>query len=653
MSLYNHIIVAVIVVIHFQSCYLLCYGFFTANQAFKSAVVSTALSSTTSSSQQTHEVIATSPALGGDIIRINSGPDEDDSSGFLTALGVPTYAVLSPHHTTTDANADAIKLHGTTNSRRMGLEGVLRNSNVFLLENAVSPAVCESILDLCEEIGFGDYNAGKNNHGACQIVITKQIANALMSVIGPHVDMKGVMESNEELLQEEDCDGETKCSYSLAGINRRFRVYRYAPGSSQTFAPHIDAGFPPGGHSMDDDDSSGKPYLHWDATHQYSQSAEIVSRLTVLIYLNDDFTGGHTKFYAPVSERERTSNWSNEETYEDSVIASVQPRAGSVLVFPQAVSEEAVERARQIWPLHEGSQVTSGNRAKYVIRTDILFETTAQDNIDNMPEEERVLFQHDKAVRDVFLPRSQMYSPSFLHHVQPLYNPHMGVENAGPLLYSLVRFTKSRKVVEVGAGYTTLFLLQALKDNDDEMKRITMLEKKGKLLLLNYPFGIASKIEEWDNDPASSLLCIDNCEHQKETASGAVGVARTLGLDTYLEFLRGDAFDALDTHFSETESIDLLWCDFGVGSRMKEYAASVWKYIRPGGFLCCHSTLTNRRTREWLESIRQQADEEYTGIPSGEYVEVSLLEPHKRYQNSITVLQKRIHYEEPLYSEYA
>ena len=69
----------------------------------------------------------------------------------------------------------------------------------------------------------------------------------------------------------------------------------------------------------------------------------------------------------------------------------------------------------------------------------------------------------------------------------------------------------------------------------------------------------------------SSLLCIDNCDHQKETASGAVSVARTLGLDSYLEFLRGDAFDALDTHFSEVESIDLLWCDFGVGSKMKQW----------------------------------------------------------------------------------
>eukprot|EP00970_Alexandrium_tamarense_P011582 scaffold2541_cov106-Alexandrium_tamarense.AAC.3 len=73
-----------------------------------------------------------------------------------------------------------------------------------------------------------------------------------------------------------------------------------------------------------------------------------------------------------------------------------------------------------------------------------------------------------------------------------------------------------------------------------------------------------------------------------------------------------------------------------------------------GGFFLCHSTLTNARKREWL-GYKKSA--EVTGIPPDKCVEVSLLEHHKKYQNSITILQKRIgkngRYEEPLYSEYA
>ena len=607
------------------------------------------------SSSSSRVIIANCPELGGAIIRIRAGPEDEDNdaTGFLTAMGVPTFAVdttiTSNNNNCSQAKKEAILLSITDGyqhkPRRMGLEGVLRNPNAFVLENALSLEACEHILNTCEyELQFGSYNAGKNNHGAMQIVISKDIANELMRVIGPHIDIKGVISADRELSVEEEND----VSYALTGINRRFRIYRYAPDRNEKFAPHIDAGFPPGGVSLDDDDhrDTGILFLHWDASHQYPSTNDVVSRLTVLIYLNDDFSGGHTKFYEPMSER-------RDRHGEDVVIASVKPRAGSILVFPQAVSESAVERARSVWPLHEGSPVTSGNRPKYVIRTDVLFETVKKDEV---LEEDKILFQHDEAVRNVFLNESPMFSKLFLHHVHPLYNPHMGVENAGPLLYSFVRFVKSRRIVEVGAGYTTLYLLQALKDNDVEMQRVVDLDLDGRLRLLDYPFG-TPRLKEWlpsaSADTSSSLLCIDNCEHQRETASSAVNVARTLGLDQYLQFLKGDAFDALETHFSEDESIDLLWCDFGVGARMRDYVSKVWRFVRPGGFLVCHSTLTNVRTREWLEAVRQRRGDSETGLPADEYAELSLLEPHKRYQNSMTILQKRQRFEEPIYSEYA
>ena len=125
-------------------------------------------------------------------------------------------------------------------------------------------------------------------------------------------------------------------------------------------------------------------------------------------------------------------------------------------------------------------------------------------------------------------------------------------------------------------------------------------------------------------------------------------------LPNYLRFVKGDAFDM---EFDE-ESIDLLWCDFGVGSRMKDFASNAWKSIKPGGFLVCHSTLTNLGTRSWLERLRNRGySEEETGIPENEFVELSLLEPHKRYQNSVTILQRRKgskgEFKEPIYSEYA
>jgi hypothetical protein len=105
----------------------------------------------------------------------------------------------------------------------------------------------------------------------------------------------------------------------------------------------------------------------WDLSSE--KEDKIVSRLTVLMYLNDDFVGGETNFYQP-----KSSQTESNQGESPVLIASVRPVTGSCLFFPQGVGESAVAHARIHWPLHEGSPVVSG-RPKYVIRSDILFAT--------------------------------------------------------------------------------------------------------------------------------------------------------------------------------------------------------------------------------------------------------------------------------------
>ncbi|MFB9240652.1 2OG-Fe(II) oxygenase [Massilia antarctica] len=100
--------------------------------------------------------------------------------------------------------------------------------------------------------------------------------------------------------------------WTLSGFNERFRFYRYQ--GEQFFSAHKDG--------------------------SYVRSGSEESFLTFLIYLNDDFTGGHTDFA-----------WE-----------SIKPKAGSALVFPH----------RQ---MHQGSAVQSGT--KYVLRTDVMYHAPA------------------------------------------------------------------------------------------------------------------------------------------------------------------------------------------------------------------------------------------------------------------------------------
>jgi hypothetical protein len=96
----------------------------------------------------------------------------------------------------------------------------------------------------------------------------------------------------------------------LAGGNPRLRLYRYEPGEQ---------------HST-----------HWDTVVELADG--IASRITLVFYLNDDFTGGETEF--PELKKRIT------------------PKRGSACLFQHRV-------------LHAALTPTTG--VKYVLRTDVLY----------------------------------------------------------------------------------------------------------------------------------------------------------------------------------------------------------------------------------------------------------------------------------------
>lgn len=97
----------------------------------------------------------------------------------------------------------------------------------------------------------------------------------------------------------------------VAGLNERFRCYRYRPG--MRFKMHPDGAF-------------------------YRNERE-QSYYTVLVYLNDGFEGGHTVFAVQPE-------------------VSIRPKAGMALLFQHPI-------------VHEGAEVLSG--VKYVLRSDLMY----------------------------------------------------------------------------------------------------------------------------------------------------------------------------------------------------------------------------------------------------------------------------------------
>jgi hypothetical protein len=149
-----------------------------------------------------------------------------------------------------------------------------------------------------------------------------------------------------------------------------------------------------------------------------------------------------------------------------------------------------------------------------------------------------------------------LYNPSFLKVTEGLYDMHMGVENMAPMLYALLRFVKPKEVLEIGAGYTSVFILQALKDNADELKNYRRLHAAGECYVESgarkVPWCVDTELERH-----GCLHCVDNMAHEHTTAHKVVEAAEELGLEAHLKLRVADAWKFNDQ--LEDGSIDFMW----------------------------------------------------------------------------------------------
>ena len=287
-----------------------------------------------------------------------------------------------------DSNATDVRLAGTVSGHNMMLDArkncppVLKTllsyvQGSFLLENVLSPTECDRLIASAEHAGFhsdepiGDQPGASILAHACVWIVDRNMERAIFERV------KNFLPSYEQSSQDQ-CSGDLE-TFQPLGLNRRFRFYRYVPG--RYYRPHIDGAWPPSGldrngnYRYDISDHTNKNGLHFLSSeerdreaHQSSQDhskleqqhddrefhdasncRRQLSRLTFLIYLNDDFDGGHTTFFVPAAEKEGVLN-----------AFPITPVRGGILVFPHGTCAA---------PLHEGSPVLK--RAKYVVRTEV------------------------------------------------------------------------------------------------------------------------------------------------------------------------------------------------------------------------------------------------------------------------------------------
>jgi hypothetical protein len=172
------------------------------------------------------------------------------------------------------------------------------SDDIFTVAGFLSDAECDSYIRLSESLGFDD---APINTGFGQVVVKGVRDNARVILDDPALAESLWDRAREYVPAVFDRS-------DVVGLNERFRFYRYDPG--QVFKWHCDGIFRrPNGER---------------------------SQLTFMVYLNDDFEGGETRF-------------------EDFTIKPVRGMAFGFVHYLR----------------HEGARVLRGR--KYVMRTDVMY----------------------------------------------------------------------------------------------------------------------------------------------------------------------------------------------------------------------------------------------------------------------------------------
>ena len=181
----------------------------------------------------------------------------------------------------------------------------LIGQKLFLIDDFLSAQECEQFIAQSEQSGYEE--ATITGAGGVA-VLSNEVRNNERLILDDEALAARFYQRVRPLLAP------SWLGWEILAFNERFRFYRYDVG--QTFNVHFDGTF-----ARNDDEQS---------------------QFTFLIYLNNNFVGGHTNFFDD----------------DGAVTHSVQPRRGTALVFWHPM-------------MHEGATVTKGR--KYVLRTDVMY----------------------------------------------------------------------------------------------------------------------------------------------------------------------------------------------------------------------------------------------------------------------------------------
>ncbi len=268
------------------------------------------------------------------------------------------------------------------------------------------------------------------------------------------------------------------------------------------------------------------------------------------------------------------------------------------------------------------------------------------------------------------------FSSDFIDHVLSELTPfqHLsGTEHVGPLLYSLIRMLRPENVVEFGTGFTTPFILQALKDNAADFKRHQSLLKKKAIKhfeALSDPQRRGLDLDQWWAESATQavygaepilpkpsyylkpynprLFSFELLPKEDPYVQKLCSIIGNLNLDQYFTLNAGVRVTGYTDLIPEAcLPIDFAWNDFG--NKHRFYKETYDSINSNGGIMAFHNTTNSEK--DFKEDLDVVMAEIQPLLDSKRCELLTLLEPHKFTQRSMTVIRKLEDFQEEYYDD--
>jgi len=190
------------------------------------------------------------------------------------------------------------------------------------------------------------------------------------------------------------------------------------------------------------------------------------------------------------------------------------------------------------------------------------------------------------------------------------FRPGMGTENVGPLLRTLVQMARPQRILEIGAGYTTPFILDGLKANEE------MFDDG----------NLDPRYEKWyksNNDPKLVIIDTDSLPQLESK---------------YVEHIQGKFQGRSQELFDKYGEFDMVWFDCGGPQEYQDFLQEYWDIC--SHYMIFHYTFFQGQPTTNIDIISGFIDAWARSLGVNNVQRIDILEPHKAGQGSITMLRK-------------